>query len=105
LEKYPTTVGIPNFPTADIENSVSLLREASIPYEFRTTIVKELHTHEDMHNIGKWLNGSPILFLQSFEDSGDILTAGLSAHSRETLFEYKDILSEYINKVELRGIS
>lgn len=121
LEKYPLTVGLAKnagfsihadgaaknetgFSTQKVQESVTLLRNSSIPYEFRTTIVKELHTHEDMHNIGKWLNGSPVLFLQSFEDSGEILTDGLSAHSKETLLEFQKILSEYIDKVELRGI-
>lgn len=104
-EKYPLTVGIPDFSTGKIEQSVALLRSASIPYEFRTTIVKELHTHADMHNIGKWLEGSPVLFLQSFEDSGEILREGLSAHSMDTLLEYQTILEIYIEKVILRGVS
>lgn len=105
LEKYPITVGIPDFSADRIEKSVAILRSASIPYEFRTTIVKELHTHEDMHSIGKWLHGAPVLFLQSFEDSGEILQDGLSAHSKETLLEFQNILESYINKVALRGIS
>lgn len=119
LEKYPVTVGLANtgshcdstptvftgYSTEAVEKSVILLKDSRIPYEFRTTIVKELHTHEDMHNIGKWLKGSPSLFLQSFVDSGEILQEGLSTHSKETLLEFKTILSEYINRVELRGIS
>lgn len=92
------------FTTKMIEESVSILRSCQIPYEFRTTIVKELHTHEDMHNIGRWLQGSPVLFIQSFEDSGEILQEGLSAHTKDTLLEFQKILSEYIKKVELRGI-
>ena len=105
LEKYSTTVGISDFSTDNIEKSISILKNAAIPYEFRTTIVKELHTHEDMHKIGTWLKGSPILFLQSFEDSGEILQDGLSPHSKETLLEFQEILKIYIDKVELRGIS
>lgn len=105
LQKYPVTVGIPSFSTEKIEQSVALLRSASIPYEFRTTIVKELHTHEDMYHLGKWLEGAPVLFLQSFEDSGEILQEGLSAHSKDTLLEYQTILESYIKKVLLRGIS
>ena len=104
-KKYPLTVGIPDFSITNIEKSISILQTSSIPYEFRTTIVKELHTHEDMHDIGTWLAGSPILFLQSFEDSGEILQNGLSAHSKETLLEFQAILKTYIDKVELRGIS
>ncbi len=104
-EKYPETIGIPDFSTENIMQSVTLLRSTSIPYEFRTTIVKELHTHEDMHHIGKWLEGSPVLFLQSFEDSGEILQEGLSAHSKDTLLEYQTILEGYLGKVLLRGVS
>ena len=104
-KKYPLTVGISDFSITNIEKSISILQTSSIPYEFRTTIVKELHTHEDMHDIGTWLAGSPILFLQSFEDSGEILQDGLSAHSIETLLEFQAILKTYIDKVELRGIS
>ena len=103
--KYPLTVGIPDFSIANIEKSISILQDSSIPYEFRTTIVKELHTQEDMHHIGKWLAGSPVLFLQSFVDSGEILQGGLSPHSKETLLEFQAILKTYIDKVELRGIS
>ena len=103
--KYPLTVGIPDFSINNIEKSVSILRNCAIPYEFRMTIVKELHTHTDMHDIGTWLVGSPVLFLQSFVDSGEILQEGLSAHSKETLLDFRDILKTYITKVELRGIS
>ncbi len=107
LEKYPLTIGYSKtaaFSAKSIEDCVTLLQNCSIPYEFRTTIVKELHTHEDMHNIGKWLKGSAVYFLQSFEDSGQILTDGLSAHTKNTLLEFQEILSNYIKQVDLRGI-
>ncbi len=107
LEKYPLTIGhskLTSFSTKQIETSVHLLRNSSIPYEFRTTIVKELHTHEDIHNIGKWLKNSPIYFLQSFENSKEVLTNELSSHTKETLLEFQTILSSYIKQVTLRGI-
>ena len=107
LEKYPLTIGYskPNpFSTKTIETSVSLLQNSSISYEFRTTIVKELHTHEDMHNIGKWLNNSPLLFLQSFQNSEEVLVNGFSSHTKETLIEFQSILSTYIKQVNIRGI-
>jgi pyruvate formate lyase activating enzyme len=39
-EKYPLTAGINNLNMADIEKSVEILKESNIPYEFRTTAVK-----------------------------------------------------------------
>lgn len=87
-----------------INESIEFLKEGHIPYEFRTTIVKELHDEEDISHIGKWLSGCNQYFLQSFKDSGDLIMDGLSAHSTETLKHFKEILEQYIPEVQLRGI-
>jgi pyruvate formate lyase activating enzyme len=104
LEHYGTTAGIPSFDLEPIKESVSFLISGTLDYEFRTTIVRELHSKEDMHSIGKWLTGAKAYYLQSYKDSGDILSPGLSAPDKEALLEYEKILSMYLNNVSLRGI-
>lgn len=104
LDKYSITVGIPDFDTDKIESSVEFIKSCQIPYEFRTTIVKEFHTEQDIHKIGKWLQGSSIYYLQSFEDSGDILCHNLSAHTKDALLKFQSIMSQYISQVSLRGV-
>lgn len=104
LSKYGSTIGIPGFDTGKIEKSVKLIRSGSIPYEFRTTIVKELHTKQDIQEIGIWLSGSSLYYLQSFEDSGDILCPNLSAHTKDTISQFQKILSQYITQVAIRGL-
>ncbi len=101
-EHYGKTVGIADYDLTKISESVDFLLSNAIPYEFRTTLVKQLHTGEDMESIGRWIKGAPKMFLQEFTDSGDCLTSGLTAHLKTTALEYKAILENYVDKVELR---
>lgn len=76
--KYALTTGIPNLNIDPILKSVELLKRMGIPYEFRTTIVKEFHTVEDIELIAKWIYPSKY-YLQQFEDSGDLIGKQLHA--------------------------
>ncbi|MDE6687258.1 MAG: anaerobic ribonucleoside-triphosphate reductase activating protein [Lachnospiraceae bacterium] len=70
---YPTVSGISNLSIAVIEESVEFLMHSGIAYEFRTTLVKGLHTYADMEAIAAWLKGAEKYYLQSYEDSEQIL--------------------------------
>lgn len=72
-ENYPVVSGIPGLLTAPLENSVKFLMHSGIAYEFRTTLVKGLHTFADMEAIAGWLKGADKYYLQSYEDSEQIL--------------------------------
>lgn len=104
LEKYHLSTGINNIDTTSILKSINLIKENKIPYEFRTTTVKEHHTKEDFIAIGKLLKGAERLFLQAYSDSPDVIKVGFHAHTKEEMIEFKEILSNYIKEVELRGI-
>ena len=129
-KKYLTTIGIPeesqesdssasssdtgkdalrfdNLITDSVRQSAELLMQSSIPYEFRTTVVKELHNEEDLLTIGKWLNGARAYYLQSFRDSETLVGASLGqfhAYEPEQMRAFRDILKPYFEIVELRGI-
>ena len=102
-EKYDLTAGATGILPA-VEESVRLLLDGTIPYEFRTTVVKELHEAEDFHAIGRWLQGARAYYLQCFVDSGNILQDGLHAPSQDELESYLAIAKEYIVNTHLRGI-
>lgn len=72
-DKYSKVCGISNPPIERIKESVELLKQGRIAYEFRTTVVDELHSAEDLKEIGKWIAGADRYFLQNYEDSGDIV--------------------------------
>lgn len=102
--RYAETAGVPGLDLAPIEKSVQFLMEGKVDYEFRTTVVKELHNKADFGEIGRWLKGAKRYFLQSFKDSGDILSPGLSPMEKADLLEIRDRLRAEIPGVELRGV-
>ena len=101
--KYDRTCGATGtFPA--VEQSVELIRSAGVSYEFRTTVVAELHEDRDFHDIGQWIRGARAYYLQCFQDSGDILCPGLHAPSQADLERYLAIAGSYIPNTHLRGI-
>lgn len=103
-QKYASTVGIPGFDLAPIEESVSFLMEGKTPYEFRTTVVREFHQKDDFTEIGKWIQGASAYYLQQFEDSGDLIRPGLHAYDGKVLRQAAGIMEKYVKSVKLRGI-
>lgn len=103
-EKYGQTIGLDSFHLNNIEKSVEILLVSDIPYEFRTTVVKEYHTPDDFLSIGKWLQGAKNYYLQAFKDSGDLIKGGLHPLSKEEMLHIKDLLTSYIPQTSLRGI-
>jgi pyruvate formate lyase activating enzyme len=99
---YPCAVGIESFGLDKIEKSIEILRKSKVNFEFRTTIVKELHTKEDVEEIGKWLSGDEKFFLQTFRDSGDLIGSGYSAYSEEEMQSLLEIIKNYLPNAELR---
>ena len=55
----------------------------NLDYEFRTTVVKELHKESDFREIGKWLKSAKAYYLQAYRDSEEVLQPGFSSYSRE----------------------
>ena len=103
-EKYAETVGIANFDIAPIEESIRIIMTSGVDYEFRTTVVRELHEVADIEGVAEWIKGAKRYFLQNFVDSGSLIGDNLSAHNRETLEKMRDVASKTVNYVQLRGV-
>lgn len=103
-ELYPATCGIETLKIAAAEESKEFLLSGAVDYEFRTTVVRELHTEKSIKEAAEWISGAKKYFLQKFVDSGDILSSGMSAHSDEFMKQAQDIASQFVEKVELRGM-
>ena len=102
-EEYAKTCGLSELP-ATIEESIRLIRECGLPYEFRTTVVRELHSAESMVSLAEWISGAEKYFLQGFTDSGDLIGEGLSAYSEDEMKELLSLVKQYVPSAELRGI-
>ena len=101
---YARTVGVPDFDLSPIRESAALLMEGHVPYEFRTTVTRELHSADDMRGIGEWLAGDSPYFLQLYVDSGHVLRPGITAPSPEDMQEYRQILLPYLPRTQIRGL-
>ena len=101
-KRYSSAIGIDGYNTSKIEKSVDILKKCKVDFEFRTTVVNELHSEEDFEDIGKWLEGDYKLFLQTFTDSGDLIASGYSAHSEEKMKDFLSILKKYMPNAALR---
>ena len=103
-EKYGIAAGKIPFQTAPIEESIRLLMSGSIPYEFRTTTVRGIHTASDFVAIGDWIAGAERYFLQGFVDSGSLIGGGFEAFSAEEMKQFLAIVQQKIPQAQLRGI-
>ncbi len=102
--RYPEAAGLKDLQFQRISESICLLREGKIPWEFRTTVVKGIHREEEFEEIGKMLQGCQAYYLQGFRESDDVIQKGYEAFSAEEMKKMADLAGKYIDKVQLRGV-
>lgn len=64
-QKYNKATGV-KIDLAKIKESINLIKNSGIDYEFRTTVVPHIHTKEDIIEIAKWLSPAKKYYLQNF---------------------------------------
>ncbi len=101
---YGETSGCPDIDLASIRESVDFLKHWDKPYEFRTTVVRELHCAQDFEEIGTWLAGASQYFLQNYVDSENVLQPGFTSCTKEELLSFAAIVKPYVKQVSLRGV-
>ncbi len=104
-ELYAHTVGLEKLDMAPIERSKEFLLSGTVDYEFRTTVVKGLHTRESLRGAAEWIKGAKEYYLQQFKDSGNVLNiAGLGAFNEKEMHALADGLRDLVPSVQVRGV-
>ena len=103
-EKYAKTVGLETIDLGPVRESVRLLMGGRVDYEFRTTVVDELHEAADFEAIGVWIAGAKQYFLQAFTDRESVPYGNLHAPSTEIMREYAAIMRRFVSDSRLRGV-
>lgn len=119
-DNYARAVGLLHMDISRIEESIGILKSSGIPYEFRTTVVKGIHRVEEFEEIGRWIEGCPAYYLQSYQENDNCLyrmtqTAEsdnvkqggadpFGAFSQEELEQMAELARKYVGKVVLRGV-
>ena len=102
---YPKTTGIENIDMDAIERSKEFLLTGVVDYEFRTTVVKGLHTLESLREAALWIKGAKEYYLQQYKDSGDVIAAdGLGAFDEKEMYELESSIKEIIPAAAVRGV-
>lgn len=94
---------------AKIQRSITILKNSSISYEFRTTVVQGLHTAADFEDIAKWIAPLPAsvpYYLQSYRDCPEILCPdpAFRAFSETDMRTFLSLIQTKIPNAKLRGM-
>ena len=101
--KYAMTAGLETLDTGAVEQSVRLLMNGPVEYEFRTTVVRELHDDDSFLDIREWIVGARHYWLQYFTDRDTVPFEGFHAPDEITMKHYADLVREKIPSVQIRG--
>ena len=101
--KYSNVSGV-KVNTDNIKESIELLENSNIDYEFRTTIIKEFHSLDDIKEICKILNGKSKYYIQNFRNSDGVLAKNLNGFSDKELEQMRKELLEIYPNILFRDI-
>lgn len=102
---YGKTAGLRDFDLTDVERSRDFLLSGRVAYEFRTTVVRGLHTAESLCAAARWIEGAEAYFLQQYRDSGDVLRPdGLGSFTDDEMRALLARVRTVLPAARLRGV-
>ncbi len=104
IHKYGMTIGLPGFDTSLVEESVRILLQNKVDYEFRTTVVAEFHEENDFELIGEWIRGCSRYYLQQYVYRDTVPDKTLHSPSDKDMDKFLQILKKKNINAYLRGI-
>ena len=105
-EKYALLSRVPSLAIDKIQTSINLIRTSGLAYEFRTTVVPDWLTLNDIQSIGEWLHGAQRYALQQFRPMNclDPHLNEKSPYPVKFLEEMKTTVELHFDEVWLRGV-
>ena len=103
FEKYDKIVRV-KVEIPKIKESINLIMNSGLNYEFKTTVVKSLINKEDFKTIGNSIKGAKLYFLQKFV-TAKLLDPDFSkekTYSDEEFEEIKNLMENYVSKCKIR---
>ncbi len=91
----------------NIVESISLLKENLVPYEFRTTVIPGVHTVEVIKEMSEFLKGSELWYLQNFFSGKKYLDSKyefVKPFSSEEMQSFINIGEKNIKRMRIRNI-
>ncbi len=103
LNKYSKAVGR-DVDVSLIKESIEIIKNSGIDYEFRTTVVPGIHTKEDIKEIAKEISGAKKYFLQKFrlEKNIDPSVIGKETFPENFLKKLKEDIAHHFDVCQIR---
>lgn len=101
-ERYARTIGLSEFDLSNINESVEFLLNSNIDYEFRTTVLKELHDESSFEGIANWIKGAKNYFIQNFVDRDTVVYDGLHGFAEDELKKFSEIVAPHVKNIGIR---
>ena len=102
-KNYAPIIGLNNFDTKAVEKSVEILKRGAVDYEFRTTLIKEFHTEENIIEIVKWIKGAKKYALQKYVYRDTCISQPYTEVPLLQAEKFKSVLKPFVENVVLRG--
>lgn len=102
-EKYATTTGLASISLDNILESVRIIKSSGIAHEFRTTIIKEFHTENDLKRIADIVDGCDGYFLQQYVDRDSCISHGFTPIDKTTAENWLNHFNGKAKRTSLRG--
>lgn len=103
LGKYALTAGLPSADTESIKKSIGIIMSSGIDYEFRTTVTRELHTPDDLAQIGELIRGAKKYYIQNFVDSGNLIANTSSPLDTQGLRRLLEAILPFVPNAKIRN--
>lgn len=103
-DEYEKLAGIKPLAFERIEESMALLKNSGISYEFRTTFVKGLHSLDQITALAKLVDGCQQLYIQNFREFRDEKNSLQAPFSEEELKEIEAVLKSQNINCQIRSI-
>ncbi|MFA6525867.1 MAG: anaerobic ribonucleoside-triphosphate reductase activating protein [Candidatus Buchananbacteria bacterium] len=101
LESYEKFSGV---SAGQVANSIKIIMKSGLPYEFRSTVVKGLHSKEDITAMAKTIKGAKLYYLQNYMASTPL--AGDKFKGKEFFLkdmeDMRQIAGQYVKKCLIR---
>ncbi len=103
LAEYPSLVGPAVNPEA-IQKSIEFLKAGNLDYEFRCTLIKEIHPDHILEDMARLMDRAKQVFLQSFRSTITLKPSFKSFHafSEQEMKVLAHTFLQYAQKVSLR---
>ena len=103
LDEYDVIAGV-KLDTSKLKESIDFLIAGDLPFEFRTTVIKDFHTRESFEKISELIKGAKNYYLQGYIDSPNVIQPGLTSYTYEEMQEFLPIFDDKVEHVEIRGV-